>query len=152
MYQKILAPLDGSEYSECGLAHVKAIAKGCSVPEVIVLMVLERVQQYAVEPAAGVFGSFEKEAKAAAEKYIAKVVAGLKEDGIPAKGVIIGTGMPDEQILNYADKNKVDLIIMSTHGRTGVARWAFGSVADSVVRNSKIPVLVASPPGCRVVV
>ncbi|MBM4432602.1 MAG: universal stress protein [Chloroflexi bacterium] len=145
MYQKILAPLDGSEFSECSLAHVRAIATGCSVPEVIVLMSLE------TKGGGGLSENIIKEAKAAAEKYVAKVVAGLKKDGISAKGVIV-SGLPDEQILKYADKNKVDLIIMSTHGRTGVARWAFGSVADSVVHNSKIPVLIASPSGCRVVV
>ena len=149
MYQKILAPLDGSEFSECSLAHVRAIAQGCSVPEVIVLMVLEPVGHYGM--AEGLADSIEKEIKPAAEKYVAKVVAGLKKDGISAKGVVL-KGLPDDRILRYADKNKVDLIIMSTHGRTGVARWAFGSVADSVVRNAKVPVLIASPSGCRIAV
>lgn len=150
MYQKILAPLDGSEFSECSLAHVKAVAKGCSVPEVTVLMVLETVQYHA-EAGGILVESFEKEAKATAEKYVAKVVAGLKKDGISAKGVVL-KGLPDDQILKYINKNKVDLVIMSTHGRTGVARWAFGSVADSVLRNAKVPVLIASPSGCRIAV
>jgi len=150
MYQKILVPLDGSEFSECSLEHVKAIAKGCSVPDVIVLMVLEIIP-YRAEAGGILVESFEKDAKTRAEEYVAKVVAKLKKDGISAKGVVL-KGLPDDRILKYVDKNKVDLIIMSTHGRTGIARWAFGSVADSVVRNAKVPVLIASPSGCRVAV
>ena len=47
-----------------------------------------------------------------------------------------------ETILDYAENNKVDLIIMSTHGRSGPSRWAFGSVAEKVVRHAPCPVLV----------
>ena len=89
-------------------------------------------------------------AKAEAENYLAEVVADLKKEGIDAKSVLLMAPEVDEEILTYAAKNEIDLIIMSTHGRSGVSRWAFGSVADRVVRNSTVPVLMASPAGCRV--
>ena len=148
MYKKILAPLDGSEFSKCSLEHVKAIARGCQVPEVILLMAPEPVQYYG-EASGGWMEDLKRQAKDAAEKYIAEVADELKKEGIPTNGVIV-SGRADEVILDYARKNKVDLIIMSTHGRSGVARWAFGSVADSVIRNSPIPVLIATPLGCRI--
>jgi nucleotide-binding universal stress UspA family protein len=57
-------------------------------------------------------------------------------------------GKPAEEIVNYATKNKVDLIIMASHGRAGVSRWAYGSVPDKVLRSSCVPVLLVKVPGC----
>ena len=54
------------------------------------------------------------------------------------------------KILEYAQNNNIDLIIISTHGRSGISRWAFGSVADKVVRTSTVPVLTVTPTGCRI--
>jgi len=62
----------------------------------------------------------------------------------------IGDGLPADEILHYAEDKGVDLIIMSTHGKSGVSRWFSGSVAEKVVSQSFIPVLVVTPPGCRI--
>jgi nucleotide-binding universal stress UspA family protein len=51
--------------------------------------------------------------------------------------------------LEYAAKNHVDLIIMTSHGRSGISRWLFGSVAERVSQHSTIPVLIVAPAGCR---
>ena len=59
-------------------------------------------------------------------------------------------GKAAEIILDYANKNGVDLVVMSTHGWGGKTRWDFGRVADRVIRASSIPVVMASPKGCRV--
>jgi nucleotide-binding universal stress UspA family protein len=59
-------------------------------------------------------------------------------------------GKPAEEIINYANQNKVDLIIMASHGRSGVSRWAYGSEADKVLRSSCVPVLLVKAPGCVV--
>ena len=58
-------------------------------------------------------------------------------------------GDPAEEILIYAKLKEVDLIIMSTHGRSGVSRWAYGSVADKNEQHSVNPVLIAEAKGCR---
>ena len=71
------------------------------------------------------------------------------QEGISARGEVV-TGKAADAILDYAEKNNVDLIIMSTHGRSGISRWAFGSVADRVVRHSIAPVLLVAPAGCRI--
>lgn len=80
--------------------------------------------------------------------YLDKVANQLKKEGLPAKG-IVAKGKADKAILDYATKNKVDLIIMSTHGRSGISRWAAGSIADRVARYSAIPVLLISPANCK---
>ncbi len=152
MYKKILTPLDGSEFSECSLAHLKAIAKGCQVPEVVLLSVVEPIPQegaIAAELGDEWYRNAEKGAREQLEKYLAKIADGLKNEGIAAS-TAIAKGMPAEEILAYADKNQVDLIIISTHGRSGIVRWAMGGVADRVVRHAKAPVLIAAPKACRI--
>jgi len=150
MYKKILAPLDGSEFSECSLDHVTAVAKGCQVPNVILLHVVEPHDRYTGYTGISkeMLGEIQKELRTNTEDYLAKVVDKLKKKGVNAKTAVV-EGKPSDEILNYADKNQADLIIMSTHGSSGLTRWAFGSVADKVVRHSPVPVLVIAPPGCR---
>lgn len=151
MYKKILVPLDGSEFAERSLAHVKAIAKGCQVPEVVLMGVVEPV------PQAGELSNFvgadwgvevEKQTLDWLKGYLAGMVGKLSGEGINAKAAI-AHGKAADEILDYAKKNKVDLIIMTTHGRSGVARWAMGSVADRIVRHTEAPVLVISSRGDR---
>jgi len=91
----------------------------------------------------------DKKLEAEANDYLAKIAANLKKEGIATQTAVI-QGMAAEEILDYVTKNKVDLIVMSTHGRSGVSRWALGGVADRVLRHSIAPVLIASPSGCRV--
>lgn len=147
MYTKILAPLDGSEFSECTLKHVRAVATSCNVPEVVLLRVLEPLEgSYAMSDPW--FSEIRDKAQLLAEDYLSKLTNDLKEDGIAAEGVVV-RGRPDEEILAYAKNNQVDLVIMSTHGRSGVSRWFIGSVADRVVRHCVVPVLLISSPVCR---
>jgi len=75
-----------------------------------------------------------------AEAHLEDIAARLEKDGArPA--VFIRFGKPSEEILRFADENNVDLIVMGTHGRTGLAHLLAGSVAERVVRSSKLPVL-----------
>ena len=152
MYKKILAPLDGSPFSESSLEHVKAIARGCSVPEVILLRVVEPIQatDMATFAQTGIdIIPYMNEIEAAAKSYVEKIAADLRKEGFQVKGLST-VGRAADTILSYIDENGVDLVIMSTHGRSGISRWFMGSVADKVVRNSKAPVLLISPPGARV--
>jgi nucleotide-binding universal stress UspA family protein len=57
-------------------------------------------------------------------------------------------GKPADSLAEYAEKNGVDLIVIATHGRSGVSRWVFGSVADRVMRSACVPVLMVRAPGC----
>ncbi len=155
MYKKMLAPLDGSELSECSLEHVRAVATGCQVPEIVLLRVIEPIHEPLEDEGASDDWrrSVRERAQAVAEGYLAKVANSLKKEGIAIETVVVpggpDTGGAAYEILEYAKKNQVDLIVMSTHGRSGISRWALGSVSDRVLRHSAAPVLVVSPAGCR---
>jgi nucleotide-binding universal stress UspA family protein len=149
MYKKILSPMDGLEFAECSLEHLRSIATGCNVPEIVLLTVIEPFP-----PTTGISDDWrnklEKEAQAEAEDYLTKLVErlNLNKENVTIK-TAIARGRPAGNILKYASEHNVDLIIMSTHGRSGVLRWVFGSVANKVLRHSPVPVLIASPIACR---
>ncbi len=147
MYKRILAPLDGSEFSECLLPHLRAIALGCQVPAVVLLRVIEPLPPLAKVTQPWLREVAEKE-QAEAKDYLSKLAAELKNEGIAAETVVM-IGQPDEEILNFAQRNEADLIIMSTHGRSGATRWLLGGVTDRVVRHSPVAVLTVAPAGCR---
>ena len=150
MYKKIVVPLDGSKFSECGLEHAKAIATGCNVPEVILLRVVEPLDTQLYELPDDEFRrNIQKKAQDDAKDYLTKLANKMKKEGMAVEFNVV-QGRAADAILDYVNKNQVDLIIMSTHGRSGISRWTFGSVTDRVVRESKVPVLVAAPPGCRI--
>jgi nucleotide-binding universal stress UspA family protein len=160
LYNRILAPLDGSKLAECSLEHLKSIAAGCRVSEVVLMTVLEALQNPTWWPdsqnvTSEIGADLEKRWKKmhqTAEEYLAGTAENLKIAGVSVRTEI--REKTEDQpvaaiILDYAQKNNVDLIVMSTHGRSGVSRWSFGSVADRVVRSSPVPVLTIAPKGCR---
>jgi nucleotide-binding universal stress UspA family protein len=153
MYEKILVPLDGSELAESVLPHVETIARGCSVVEIILLRVCEAPSILADYPE-GSNRNWEKHvermttnAQQQCNVYLGDVEKQLRDRGF---NVMIESrlGKPAEEIVDYAFKNGVDLIIMASHGRSGVSRWAYGSEADKVLRSSCVPVLLVKVPGC----
>ena len=157
MYQKILAPLDGSRLAECSLDHVKAIALGCNSSKVVLLRVVEPFKPLAD---VGYYGQgykdyspdFLTEAwtkhRVDAESYLSEVAAKLKKENLPVEMALITGDDVADTILTYARDNGVDLIVTSTRGRSGPTRWLMGSVADRIVSHSPIPVLLVSSPAC----
>jgi nucleotide-binding universal stress UspA family protein len=170
MYRKILVPLDGSKLAECALPHAEELARGCDTAEIILVSVTERVQGYkavagSVEPfvllGAGwpqdstsmqsspqrlvpeAFGKKEKQA----ERYLTRIAEKLQSRGVKVHTEVL-FWPPAEAIASYAEQNGADIIVMSSHGRSGPSRWAHGSVADKVLRSSRIPVLMIRAPGC----
>jgi len=147
MYKKILVPLDGSKFSECVLEHVAAIAAGCHVPEVVLLRVVEPLRMIAEVP-----DDWLKEARTKsleeAGNYLKNLSAEMGKAGISASPEL-KEGFPDQVILDYIRDKDIDLVMMSSKGQSGITRWAMGSVADRVVRNSPAPVMVVTPKGCR---
>ncbi len=148
MFNKVLVPLDGSPYSECVLDHVKTIASGCQVPEVILLFVVEPMHSGVYDLPPDFLEDLKKKNADSAKGYVNPLSNELNKDGMSSKAEI-AEGNPAEVILDYTKANGIDLIIMSTHGRSGITRWAIGSTTDRVVRESPVPVLMVTPPGCR---
>jgi nucleotide-binding universal stress UspA family protein len=146
MYQKILVPLDGSELAECVLPHVKDLVAGCNIGEVVLLQVVEPPPAWAAE---GIdLNAVETASIRLAKEYLPKVQSRLAAEGIKVSAEVI-VGRAGETITEFAKQNKVDLIAIATHGRSGISRWVFGSVADRVLRSSGVPMLVVKPTGCE---
>jgi nucleotide-binding universal stress UspA family protein len=151
MYEKILVPLDGSELAECVLPHLESIAGGCGVQNVVFIRVVEPFQLPTGYWGPGFspdeINRIDSDNRAAAEDYLGKVVSRTKQDGVTFRSEVV-TGKAAESIAEYATKNGFDLVIIATHGRSGISRWALGSVADRVLRSACVPVLMVRAPGC----
>ena len=150
MYQKILVPLDGSKLAECVLPHVEAISQGCKVRDV---HLVRAVEPLALAPDTSLaftqdeLDRLESGRRSEAEKYLQQRVQQLRDSGISVESeVLLGKGA--EAIAEYAKKHEVDLIVIATHGRSGVSRWYWGSVADRILRSACVPVLMVRAPGC----
>ncbi len=150
MYKKVLVPLDGSDLAECVLPHVESIARGCGVEEVVFLRVVEPFQQicdFEGCVSQETMNSIDGDNKASAETYLGQLAKRTKYDGVSVKPEVI-TGKPAESIADYATKNAMELIIIATHGRSGISRWSWGSVADRVLHSACVPILMVRAPGC----
>jgi nucleotide-binding universal stress UspA family protein len=152
MYKKILVPLDGSELAECVLSHVETIAGGCGTEKVVFLRVIEPFVMtsgyFGADFSGQEIGRINEENQAAAKKYIDDLVERTDYGNVKVEGVTVA-GRAAESIADYAKDNGMDLITIATHGRSGVSRWVWGSVADRVMRSSCVPVLMIRPPGCE---
>ena len=148
MYNKILVPLDGSELAECVLPHVEAIAKGCQTANVIFIRVVEPVVLPVAEGeyfSSNVWTQIESQEKAIAVSYLNDIVNRVKYDGINVEAKVI-LGRVADSIVDYVIKNSIDLIIIATHGRSGVSRWLRGSVANRILHAIRAPILMIPPP------
>jgi nucleotide-binding universal stress UspA family protein len=154
MYKKILVPLDGSEIAECVLGHIKNLSQGAEAPEIVLFRVCEPPVILADFPAT-LQEKWEDHVKEETDHmkqqcslYLNEVEKRLKEAGLM---IITQTalGKPAEEIIEYAAKNNVDVILMATHGRSGISRWAYGSIADKVLRSSPVPVMIIRPEECK---
>jgi len=153
MYKKILVPLDGSKLAECALPHAEELAKCCDTEKVILVSVTERIQGYsALEDSSQLTGrrivpeAVGKKEKQA-QRYLGRIAKAMEAKGIKVDTEVL-LGDPAGEIVIYAKHPGCDLIVMSSHGRSGISRWTQGSVTDRVFRGSPVPVLMVRAPGC----
>ncbi len=150
---RFLVPLDGSDLAELVLPHVEALAKQRSTePAEVVLM---KVCEPLIVPPIGAPEASLNWAKVAeehmagtrqaAEEYLGTVRDRFAETGMKMK-VQVSEGNPADEIIDYVKKNKCDLVIMATHGRSGLGRWAYGSVAGKVLLGASCPIFLVRPP------
>jgi nucleotide-binding universal stress UspA family protein len=136
--RRILVPLDGSELAEQILPAVTPIASalGCE---------MTLLQVPIIHASGSLTGGWDlplfETADQDARDYLERLASDLREKGIDTS-TATWVGPVAESIVDYAQVNDVDLIAMCTHGRTGIARWALGSVADRVLRAGDKPILL----------
>ena len=143
VFKRILAPLDGSETGGAAMHDAEALAlkTGASMVLVHVLPAPHAVEARWLGPE---FSGFVKAMHDAGQKYLDKVNTRLSARGLDVK-VRIVSGDPAARIIEVAREEKADLIAMSTHGRSGIARWMLGSVADKILHESRIPMWLVRP-------
>ncbi len=155
MYKKVLVPLDGSTLAECTLSHVKNLFKDGSVGEVTLLNVVKVDLPWAQMgsddiPSRGIdLEAIRRPLLDASRKYLADIESRLDAEGIKVKTESLEGNRPADTITEYAQKKGMDMIIIGTHGYTGLKKLMLGSVAFGVLHQSHIPVLLIRPESCR---
>lgn len=146
MFQRILVPLDGSSLSEQVVPFAAALAKAAkgsvTLLHVVDVSALQDTGQVWVEMPS--VKQFVDEELARARTYLETVQGRLQADGVAAE-IEVAIGTPTGVIGDAIENTKADLVAMSTHGRSGLARWVIGSVADKVIRESGKPLLLFRP-------
>lgn len=139
---KVLVPLDGSALAEAALPKATEIAKQSPATEIVLLRAAEVSMLAGRDPI---------EAQVAvvhdAEAYLEAVAAALRADGVANVTTSVWYGPPAPAIIEAADAARADLIVMSTHGRSGLGRFFLGSVAESVLRATNTPILLLRSSG-----
>lgn len=154
MYKRIMVPLDGSQLAECVLPHVEAFIKGFNPSDVYLVRVVSS------EPNLDSLQDFpdlkqrvlehEENKKASGKQYLNGIAARLKHEATAVHSEVLLAGRVTESLIDFAAQTKIDLVVIATHGRSGVTRWVMGSVADKMLRSADVPIFMvrASDAGC----
>lgn len=147
MYRKILLTHDGSELADVAVSHAVSVAKS-SGAEVVLLQVIDSVTQViaqaapaAIDPMPGgaIAAEIAEESveaqRAAAEENLTRLRQQIEAEGVRVSA-LIGQGSPGEVIIDTVEAQGCDLVVIATHGRSGLRRVVLGSVADHVVRHA----------------
>ncbi len=151
MSERILIPLDGSKVGEAALLYVEGLVSRLSpgaMVEVTLFHVITTLT-HAVDIRGGGTGitiryteSELEQMEIKAMEYLNYVCESLISKGATVLFKVVAGNNPAEEIIKAEEEVNADLVAMSTHGRAGISRWAFGSVTDKVLRGGKVPVLM----------
>ncbi len=152
MTERILIPLDGSGLGEAALNFFNSFICGLS-PETHVIVILMHVittLTHQLDVHSGSFGTViipytpeeTENMKNESRMYLTRIAKKFKDISIEVKIHIVISNNPAEEIVKAEETLSCDLVAMSTHGRSGLSRWAFGSVTDKVLRTGSVPVLM----------
>ncbi len=142
MYNHIMVPLDGSELAERALPHAVELARCHGHRLTLVRISLSQLYTYSPAGDGPLYSEevLQADQRAAAE-YLARMKARLSSPEVAVATETL-SGPVAETLIEYACEQDVDLIVMSTHGRSGLSRWVYGSVADKVLRGAHCPTLI----------
>jgi nucleotide-binding universal stress UspA family protein len=138
VFEHILAPLDGSSLAECVLPHAVAIAQAFDA-RVTLLQVLEDAQGLGQARAFDALGWHMRKTEAGA--YLDKMCTRLREVGLSAENMIL-EGPPAERIIEFAHDHDASLIVLSSHGRSGLSGWNISSVVQKIILRAWMPTMI----------
>ncbi len=146
MFKKVLVPLDGSSLAQQALPYAEELALRFKA-EVYVLVVVSLPAALSVGPEVHIpvgLDTVREYELQQADSYLEPVLKALEAKGIVGHAVI-REGKPADIIVDFAQDEGMDIVIMCTHGRSGISRWIFGSVTQKVLQKCRVPVLVIKP-------
>lgn len=144
-YKKILVPWDGSGWGRRAIPHAVDIAQANDSELIILYVFRPPGTEYADQIAlAGQEGQIQQ-LRNGVEQSLTGVANELRTQGVKVQTLILENTGVASAICDYVRDADIDLVVMSTHGRTGIARFLFGSVAAKVMEEVKVPVLLVHP-------
>jgi nucleotide-binding universal stress UspA family protein len=146
MYKVVLVPLDGSKCAESILPHVESIAEAFE-SQLILLRVVDHAPDSVTTTANQIRKEDFESDQENAESYLKEKVEELRKKGLKARKLIF-YGAAVKSIIEAAKEEKVDLITMGSHGRSGISQAFYGSVAAGVLNRVDRPLLLIRPTGC----
>jgi nucleotide-binding universal stress UspA family protein len=141
MYDRLLVPLDGSDLAERSIPHAIEFARRFGAMVSLLEVITPIVATVEVDPAMVAYQQVMEAETEVAEGYIKKTVERFRSEGIEVDGETL-VGSPGMTIVDYAHKVGATLIVMATHGRSGLPRFFLGGVANYVLREAGVPVLL----------
>ncbi len=142
-FQRILWPTDFSPTAKAALPYAADLAADYGA-QLVLLHVVPVTSMYVPEVSGAVWMDIQKRARVAAAQDLRRLAEKVKGQGIRTH-TVVAQGVPFDQILRVAKKLRCDLIVLATHGRTGLKHVLMGSVAENVVRRAPCPVLTVRP-------
>ena len=140
MYKRAVVSLDGSPVAEAIIPFILEIARPLDM-EVVLVRVNRPIPPDVIEGSRHVIVEDPETSRIDAEEYLAPVAVELRKQGVRVR-TQVRRGQPAEEIVAAARDTGADLIAMTTHGRSGLGRLLFGSVAEAVLRESRLPVFL----------
>jgi nucleotide-binding universal stress UspA family protein len=138
MFQQLLVPLDGSGLAECVLPHTIAFARAFQSQVTLLRVVAAPLPGTPVD-------LFDWQIqKAEAEAYLDGIAPRLQEADVPTEAIVV-EGQPANSIINYISHHPIDLVVLSSHGESGLADWSMGTVAQKLLLRSHVSSLLVRP-------
>ncbi len=144
-YRQIVVPLDCSTWAKAAIPQAAQIARKHHSELILLHVYQSPVIEYADQIALAGMGRIAEQSRAYIEGYLVSLRNQLRQEGVNARYVILEGRSPADAICDFVDAENIDLVVMSTHGRTGLSRMLFGSVAQKVMQNVRARVILIRP-------
>lgn len=146
LYQRIVVPLDGSKWSESAIPRATELARMHDAELVLLHVYQSKASDYAGQ---WVLAGQQQIADQSYEQMREELIAlrnRLRQEGLRVREMMVRGGSPAQVICDFVESEEgISMIVMSTHGRTGLSRWLVGSTAQTVIKNSRSPVTLVHP-------
>lgn len=144
-YNKVLVPLDGSGWSQRAVPHAADIARTNNAELILLHVFRPPASEYTDQLSLAGQDNQIQQMREQMKQYLIGLRTELRGEHLQVRTHIVEGGSVAHLVCDYVNSEGVDLVVMSTHGRSGIAQFLFGSVANKIMQCVKIPVLLIHP-------